>query len=63
MEDVDFLADTFKGADAVYCMLAVVSNLADPNNKASAVITRRNTITNNYVQAIERSGVKRMVYP
>ncbi|WP_184548173.1 NAD(P)H-binding protein [Mucilaginibacter sp. FT3.2] len=62
MEDVDFLTDTFKGADAVYCMLAVVSNFADPNNNASALITRGNAITNNYVQAIERSGVKRVVY-
>lgn len=62
MEDVDFLADTFKGADAVYCMLAVVSNFADPNNNASAVITRGNAIANNYVRAIERSGVKRVVY-
>jgi uncharacterized protein YbjT (DUF2867 family) len=62
MEDVDFLSDTFKGADAVYCMLAVIGNFSDPDNSASSVIQRANAVANNYVQAIERSGVKRVVY-
>lgn len=62
MEDVDFLTDTFSGADAVYCMLAPYGNFAYPNNNASAVITRADAVANNYVQAIEQSGVKRVVY-
>lgn len=62
MEDVDFLTGTFSGADAVYCMLAPYGNFGDPHNSASAVIARADTVANNYVQAIERSGVKRVVY-
>ncbi len=62
MEDVDFLTGTFSGADAVYCMLAPYGNFGDLNNDASAVITRADVVANNYVQAIERSGVKRVVY-
>ncbi len=62
MEDVDFLTDTFSGADAVYCMLAPYGNFADPNNNASKVSTTADAVANNYVKAIERSGVKRVVY-
>jgi uncharacterized protein YbjT (DUF2867 family) len=62
MEDVSFLTDTFSGADAVYCMLAPYGNFADPQNDAAAVIARADAMTQNYVQAIERSGVKRVVY-
>ena len=62
MEDVDFLTDTFTGADAVYCMLAPYGNFGDPNNDANAVIKRADTATNNYVTAIQKSGVKRVVY-
>jgi uncharacterized protein YbjT (DUF2867 family) len=62
MEDVSFLMDTFSGADAVYCMLAPYGNFADPHNDAAAVIARAGAMTQNYVQAIERSGVKRVVY-
>ncbi|MEJ7678006.1 MAG: NAD(P)H-binding protein [Segetibacter sp.] len=62
MEDVDFLTETFRGADAVYCMLAPFGDFADPNNNASSVMARANVIANNYVQAIEKSGVKRVVY-
>jgi len=62
MEDVDFLTATFTGADAVYCMLAPGGNFADPNNSVNDVITLANEITGNYVQAIRRSGVKRVVY-
>ena len=62
MEDVDFLTDTFRGADAVYCMLAPYGNFADPNNNASKVSTTADAVANNYVKAIERSGVKRVVY-
>jgi len=62
MEDVDFLTDTFNGADAVYCMLALLGNFGDPNNTAGSVMARADAVANNYVQAIERSGVKRVVY-
>ena len=62
MENVDFLTGAFAGADAVYCMLAPYGNFADPNNNAEAVIARAGAIAHNYVQAIERSGVKRVVY-
>lgn len=62
MEDVNFLTDTFTGADAVYCMLDPYGNFGDPDNDASAVIKRADTVINNYKQAIESSGVKRLVY-
>jgi uncharacterized protein YbjT (DUF2867 family) len=62
MEDVSFVMDTFSGANAVYCMLAPYGNFADPHNDAAAVIARADAMTQNYVQAIERSGVKRVVY-
>ena len=62
MEDVDFLIDTFLGADAVYCMLAPYGNFGDPNNTASTVIARANAVVNNYVEAVNKAGIKRVVY-
>ena len=62
MEDVDFITETFTGADAVYCMLAPGGNFADPDNTVESVIERAKAIANNYVKAIEASGVKRVVY-
>ncbi|SDT68901.1 Uncharacterized conserved protein YbjT, contains NAD(P)-binding and DUF2867 domains [Mucilaginibacter mallensis] len=62
MEDADFLTDVFTGADAVYCMLSAAGSFTDPDNRVSDVIGRANAIANNYVQAIEASGVKRVVY-
>ena len=62
MEDADFLTDVFTGADAVYCMLSAAGSFTDPDNRVSDVIERANAIANNYVQAIEGSGVKRVVY-
>jgi len=62
MEDVDFLTDTFTGADAVYCMLAPYGNLANPDNSADMIIKLAEVVVNNYVQAIKRSQVKRVVY-
>src|SRR4051794_2775137 len=59
MDDARFLADTFSGADAVYCMLAPYGNFADPHNDASTVIKRAGAFADNYVRAIEGSGVKR----
>ena len=43
-------------------MLAPYGNFADPNNGSSTVIARADAVANNYVQAIERLGVKRVVY-
>ncbi len=58
VEDVDFLTSTFKGADAVYCMLPP-GNFHDKNFDIMAF--SRN-IANNYVQAILQSGVKHVVH-
>lgn len=62
MEDVDFLTRTFKEADAVYCMLAPYGDFTDPNNSASAVLTRADAMANGYLEAITKSGVKRVIY-
>ena len=60
MEDADFLTDTFKGADAVYVMETMGGNsFFDQNLDIIAAI---NKIGNNYKQAIEQSGVKRVVH-
>jgi uncharacterized protein YbjT (DUF2867 family) len=62
MEDADFLTEVFTGADAVYCMLSAAGSFTDPDNRVSDIIERANAIANNYVQAIVKSGVKRVVY-
>ena len=60
MEDAGFLTATFKGADAVYVMETMGGNsYFDPNLDILAAI---NMIGNNYKQAIEQSGVKRVVH-
>ena len=58
LEDADFLVSTFTGADAVYCMIPP-NNYFDQNLDLMAYYRR---IANNYAQAVERSGVKRVVY-
>jgi uncharacterized protein YbjT (DUF2867 family) len=58
LEDVDFLTATFTGADAVYCMIPP-NNYFDQNLELLAYYQR---IANNYAQAIQQSGVKRVVY-
>ncbi|WP_291146515.1 NAD(P)H-binding protein [Flavobacterium sp. UBA7680] len=58
VEDVDFLAQTFTGADAIYCMIPR-ANYFDPNLDLDA-FTRK--IGNAYAQAIKQSGVKRVVF-
>ncbi len=50
IEDVKFLSTTFTGKDAVYCM-------EKPNNLD---LTYAEKLANNYVQAIQQSGVKRV---
>jgi uncharacterized protein YbjT (DUF2867 family) len=58
VEDASFLAATFTGADAVYCMLPRFNNF-DPT--ALKVETARKLATA-YAEAIQTSGVKRVVY-
>lgn len=59
MQDVNFLSQTFKGADAVYLMETLDhSTFTDPNIDIIAGIT---AIGRNYKQAVENSGVKNIV--
>ncbi|MDQ1166844.1 MULTISPECIES: NAD(P)H-binding protein [unclassified Flavobacterium] len=58
VEDLSFLTKTFTGADAVYCMIPR-ANYFDPNLDLDA-FTRK--IGNNYAEAIQQSGVKRVVF-
>jgi uncharacterized protein YbjT (DUF2867 family) len=58
LEDADFLTVTFAGADAVYTMVPP-ANYFDHNLDLGAYYT---TIANNYVDAIEKAGVKRVVH-
>jgi len=58
LEDAEFLAATFNGADAVYAMVPPV-NFFDPTVNVLAYYRR---IGSNYVQAIGQSGVRRVVY-
>jgi uncharacterized protein YbjT (DUF2867 family) len=58
IENVEFLTDTFKDADAVYCMVP-------PNifiDKNLNLMTYAANAANNYVQAVKQSGVKRMIF-
>lgn len=55
LEDVDFLTATFTGADAVYCMIP-------PNFTELDQVSYYRRIGSNYAQAIQRSGVKRVVH-
>ena len=57
LEDVDFLTKTFTGADAVYTMVPP-ANYFDPSLDLLAYFHR---LGNNYLQAIQQSGVKRVV--
>nr|WP_294779425.1 NAD(P)H-binding protein [uncultured Flavobacterium sp.] len=58
VNDATFLTQTFKGADAVYCMIPR-ANYFDPNLDLD---TFTRTIGNNYAAAISKSGVKRVVF-
>jgi len=58
VEDVDFLAATFTGADAVYAMI-VPGSFFDP---AYDLIVHVKQIANNYAKAIKQSGVKQVVH-
>lgn len=56
--DAAFLAATFAGADAVYCMLPPF-DLTDPQLDAVAAAT---TLAENYAAAIRQAGVGRVVH-
>jgi len=58
VEDEAFLTEAFTGADAVYCMIPR-ANYFDPNLDLDA-FTRK--IGNTYAEAIQQSGVKRVVF-
>jgi len=57
LEDADFLAETFTGADAAYCMVPP-ANYFDQNLDLLAYYHR---LGNNYAQAMHQSNVKRVV--
>lgn len=60
MQDVDFLTKTFTGADLVYCMVTHDKNVFfDHNIDVVALLTQ---IGANYKQAIEASGLKKVVH-
>ncbi|HEY9260522.1 NAD(P)H-binding protein [Chitinophaga sp.] len=61
MEDADFLSATFKGADIVYLMetLEATGGFFDPSLDVIGAISK---IASNYKQAVEQSGVKRVVH-
>lgn len=61
MQNVDFLTTTFKGADIVYLMEAWegIGSMFDKNIDFVAAFKQ---IGSNYKQAIEQSGVKRIVH-
>ena len=54
LKDVDFLKNTFMGADAVYCMIPL--SFTEPD---LAGYFRK--VSNNYLQAVQYAGVKRVV--
>lgn len=60
MQDVDFLTTTFKGADVVYLMITwdAIGNIFD---KEIDFPTEFLNVTDKYKQAIEQSGVKKVV--
>lgn len=58
MEDVNFLTTAFTGADAVYTMIAG-GNFFNPNFDP---IAHYRKVSSNYAQAIQQSGVKRVVH-
>jgi uncharacterized protein YbjT (DUF2867 family) len=56
IENVAFLAKTFTGADAVYCMIPP-AGMEEPDR-----IKHYRRIAGNYTQAIQQAGVKRVIH-
>ncbi len=54
LEDVSFLSTTFRGAEAVYCMIPLNPNEAH-------FMTYMKKIAHNYVEALKQTGIKRVV--
>lgn len=54
LQDVDFLTNAFTGADAVYCMVP-------PNYAEADQLAYYGSVGQNYVHAVQRAGVKRVV--
>ncbi|KUJ59902.1 NAD-dependent dehydratase [Flavobacteriaceae bacterium CRH] len=59
IEDIDFLTNTFQGADLVYCMLPPFKFRENPNLDARAEAFR---LAKNYTKAIERTDIKRVIH-
>lgn len=60
LEDIPFLTAAFTGADAVYTMIPPPSHgFSDPNFD---VMANWSKIMNNYAEAIQKSGVRRIVH-
>jgi len=60
MEDVNFLTKTFTGADIVYCMESSGYELLFDKN--FDFMTAMTNVGNNYKQAIQQSGVKKVIH-
>ncbi|WP_299223660.1 NAD(P)H-binding protein [uncultured Aquimarina sp.] len=58
MEDVDFLTESFTGADAVYCMIPP----GDYFDQDFDQIEFYKQVGNNYAEAILKSNVKKVIY-
>lgn len=55
LADADFLAETFRGADAAYCMI-------QPNFAENDYPAYYRRIAGNYAAAVQKSGVSRVIY-
>ncbi len=60
MKDSVFLAEAFKGADIVYTMIA--TDLSSYFDKNMNLLEETKSIASNYKQAIQESGVKRIIH-
>ncbi|MFD2069544.1 SDR family oxidoreductase, partial [Pontibacter silvestris] len=61
VQDADFLAQTFSGADAVYLMEAW-EGIGSIFDKTIDFLAEFKKIAANYVQAVQKSGVTRIVH-
>jgi uncharacterized protein YbjT (DUF2867 family) len=61
MQDADFLAATFKGADIVYLM-ETLEAAGDFFDRSVDFITVINQIGRNYKQAVEEAGIKQVIH-
>ena len=59
VEDIHFLSDSFSGADTVYTMVPPTNNFLDPGFDLMVYSQR---IGENFAEAIQQSGVKRLVH-